>query len=106
MHLDPMPLNYISRSVDFARCRCNIDLRGVLVCHLMAQLAAIYGHVRIQPPFCLSEVMDEHSNVIRRSDYKLGYGCFDACFTELHTLEFDTHFCDFTYSLSDDCLKM
>ena len=26
-----MPLNYISRSVDFARCRCDIDLRGALV---------------------------------------------------------------------------
>ena len=26
-----MPLNYSSRSVDFARCRCDIDLRGVLV---------------------------------------------------------------------------
>ena len=31
MHLDPVPLTYISHSIDFARCRCDIDLRGVLV---------------------------------------------------------------------------
>ena len=33
-----MPLNYISRFVDFARCRCDIDLHGVLVCNKVANL--------------------------------------------------------------------
>ena len=31
LHSDPVPLNYMSRSIDFARCRCDINLRGVLV---------------------------------------------------------------------------
>ena len=77
-----MPLNYISRSIDFARCRCDIDLRGVLVKTHKSFGALGTTHL----PFFVITFINGDTNTCTKREFNIILHGLAYCTSRLHCL--------------------